>query len=142
MHSLWVNKTDLTSAQWHQSDTPELQEGQILLEVEKYALTANNITYAVIGNEFGYWNFFPTGDAAWGIVPVWGYARVVASQHADIAVGERIYGYLPMASHLLVMPGHVSEAGFIDSAARLWCWSPTANPPCALLMRYSICNCL
>ena len=117
MHSLWVNKTDLTSAQWQQSDTPELQEGQILLEVEKYALTSNNITYAVIGNEFGYWNFFPTGDAALGIVPVWGYARVVASQHADIAVGERIYGYLPMASHLLVMPGHVSEAGFIDSAA-------------------------
>ena len=117
MHSLWVNKTDLASAQWQQSDTPQLHEGQILLEIEKYALTANNITYAVVGDGFGYWNFFPTGDAAWGIVPVWGFARVVASQHADIAVGERIYGYLPMASHLLVTPGHVSAAGFVDSAA-------------------------
>jgi len=117
MHSLWVNKTDLANAEWQHSDTPELHDGQILLAVEKYALTANNITYAVIGDGFGYWNFFPTGDATRGIVPVWGFARVVASQHADIAVGERIYGYLPMASHLLVTPGHVSAAGFIDSAA-------------------------
>jgi hypothetical protein len=71
----------------------------------------------VVGDGFGYWNFFPTGEAEWGIVPVWGFARVVASQHADIQVGERVYGYLPMASHLVVTPGHVSAAGFIDSAA-------------------------
>ena len=116
MHSLWVNKSDLTSAEWQHSDTPELHEGQVLLAIEKYALTANNITYAVVGDAFGYWNFFPTGDAAWGIVPVWGFARVAASRHPDIAVGERVYGYLPMASHLLVTPGHVSESGFVDSA--------------------------
>jgi voltage-gated potassium channel Kch len=116
MHSLWVNKTDLANAKWQHSDTPQLHDGQILLAVEKYALTANNITYAVVGDSFGYWNFFPTGDAAWGIVPVWGFARVEASQHPDIAVGERVYGYLPMASHLLVTPGHVSAAGFVDSA--------------------------
>ena len=116
MHSLWVNKTDLANAKWQQSDTPQPGDGQILLEIEKYALTANNITYAVIGDGFGYWNFFPTAEAGWGIVPVWGFARVVASQHADIKVGERVYGYLPMASHLLVTPGHVSAAGFVDSA--------------------------
>lgn len=117
MHSLWVNKSDLASAKWQHSDTPELHEGQVLLAIEKYALTANNITYAVVGDGFGYWNFFPTGEAAWGIVPVWGFARVAASRHPDIAVGERVYGYLPMASHLLVTPGSVSAAGFVDSAA-------------------------
>jgi hypothetical protein len=117
MNSLWVNKTNLATAEWHQTDTPELLEGQVLLAVEKYALTANNITYAVVGDGFGYWNFFPTGEAGWGIVPVWGFARVEASLHPDIKVGERVYGYLPMASHLLVTPGHVSEAGFVDSAA-------------------------
>ena len=117
MNSRWVNKTDLATTEWHQTVAPELLEGQILLEVEKYALTANNITYAVVGDGFGYWNFFPSGEAGWGIVPVWGFASVVASQHADIKVGERVYGYLPMASHLVVTTGHVSEAGFIDIAA-------------------------
>ncbi len=117
MQSLWVKKNDLAQTRWHDSDTPALAEGQILLAVEKYALTANNITYAVVGDGFGYWNFFPTGDGEWGIVPVWGFAKVVASEHADIAVGERVYGYLPMASHLLVTPSNVQDGGFVDGAA-------------------------
>lgn len=114
--SLWVKKADLPQSEWHAGLSPELGEGQVLLEVEKYALTANNITYAAVGDGFGYWNFFPTGDADWGIVPVWGFAKVVASQNADIAIGERVYGYLPMASHLVVSPGNVTEAGFVDHA--------------------------
>jgi hypothetical protein len=117
MHSLRVKKDDLAQVRWHDSDVPVLAEGQILLAVEKYALTANNITYAVVGDGFGYWNFFPTGDGEWGIVPVWGFARVVASQHEGIAVGERVYGYLPMASHLLVTPAKVQGGGFVDGAA-------------------------
>ncbi|WP_373490227.1 DUF2855 family protein [Parasphingorhabdus sp.] len=117
MQSLWVRKDDLAQTRWQESEAPALAEGQILLAVEKYALTANNITYAVVGDGFGYWNFFPTGDDQWGIVPVWGFAKVVASQHADIAVGERVYGYLPMASHLRVTPAHVQDGGFVDGAA-------------------------
>lgn len=117
MQSLWVKKDELAKTRWHDSDVPELAEGQVLLAVEKYALTANNITYAVVGDGFGYWNFFPTGDDQWGIVPVWGFARVVASEHDDIAVGERVYGYLPMASHLLVTPANVQDGGFVDGAA-------------------------
>ncbi len=116
MHSLWVKKDDLEQSEWRESETPSLSDGQILLAVEKYALTANNITYAVVGDGFGYWNFFPTGDAEWGIVPVWGFAKVVASENADIAVGERVYGYLPMASHLLVTPTNVQDGGFVDGA--------------------------
>tara|TARA_R110000824_G_scaffold338547_4_gene525100 strand:+ start:2927 stop:4063 length:1137 start_codon:yes stop_codon:yes gene_type:complete len=117
MQSLWVKKNDLAQSNWHEGDLPTLADGQILLAVEKYALTANNITYAVVGDGFGYWNFFPTGDDEWGIVPVWGFASVVASENADIAVGERVYGYLPMASHLLVTPTNVQDGGFIDGAA-------------------------
>ena len=117
MQSLWVKKDELAQTRWQDSDVPELAEGQVLLAVEKYALTANNITYAVVGDGFGYWNFFPTGDDQWGIVPVWGFARVVGSEHEDIAVGERVYGYLPMASHLLVTPAHVQDGGFVDGVA-------------------------
>ena len=117
IESLWVKKDDLAQSEWHESEMPTLADGQILLAVEKYALTANNITYAVVGDGFGYWNFFPTGDAEWGIVPVWGFASVVATKNADIAVGERVYGYLPMASHLLVTPTNVQDGGFVDGAA-------------------------
>ncbi len=116
INSLWVKKADLPQAEWHETPAPDLADGQILLEIEKYALTANNITYAAVGDGFGYWNFFPTGDADWGIVPVWGFAKVVASSNADIPVGERVYGYLPMASHLVVSPGNVTDAGFVDHA--------------------------
>lgn len=114
--SLWVQKSELPKSEWHHSAVPELADGELLLEIEKYALTANNITYAAVGDGFGYWNFFPTGEDGAGIVPVWGFAKVAASKHADIAVGERIYGYLPMASHLVVAPGNVTAAGFVDTA--------------------------
>lgn len=115
--SLWVQKSDLPKSEWHHSVVPDLADGELLLEIEKYALTANNITYAAVGDGFGYWNFFPTGDEEAGIVPVWGFAKVVASQNSEIAIGERIYGYLPMASHLVVTPGNVTAAGFVDTAA-------------------------
>ena len=117
MQSLWVKKNELAKSEWHESELPALADGQVLLAVEKYALTANNITYAVVGDGFGYWNFFPTGDDQWGIVPVWGFASVLASENPDIEVGERVYGYLPMASHLLVTPTNVQEGGFVDGAA-------------------------
>ncbi|GAA0308043.1 DUF2855 family protein [Sphingomonas oligophenolica] len=91
-------------------------EGEVLLEIEGFAVTANNVTYAVVGDQLGYWNFFPAPES-WGIVPVWGHARVIASHHPDIAVGERVYGYLPMASHLTVQPGRITADGFSDMAA-------------------------
>jgi len=92
---------------------PEPGEGEVLLEIEAFALTANNVTYAVVGETVRYWNFFPAAEG-WGIVPVWGHARVVASRHPEIAVGERVYGYLPMATHLIVRPGKTSPGLFRD----------------------------
>ena len=38
----------------------DLQPGQIRLTVERFALTTNNITYAVAGDMLDYWGFFPT----------------------------------------------------------------------------------
>ena len=64
-----------------------------------------------------YWNFFPAGADGKGIIPVWGHATVAASRHADIQEGERVYGYLPMGSHVVVQPGKVSGGGFTDMAA-------------------------
>jgi len=92
----------------------ELQPGQVQLSVEKFALTANNITYAVFGDRMGYWNFFPAKDG-WGRVPVWGFGKVLHSRSDGIAPGERFYGYYPASSHLTVQ-ADTSGAGFNDVA--------------------------
>lgn len=93
-----------------------LATGQVLLEVDAFGLTANNITYAVFGDAMKYWNFFPAPDG-WGRVPVWGFATVARSSHPEVAVGERVYGYLPMSTHLVADAGRVTAGGFSDTAA-------------------------
>jgi hypothetical protein len=103
-----------------------LGEGMVRLAIESFSLTANNVTYAVVGDGFRYWDFFPAPEG-FGIVPVWGHARVIDSHHPDIAVGERVYGYLPMASHLDVLPGRISASGFADIAAHRQPMSPIYN---------------
>jgi len=93
----------------------ELSAGQVLLKVDTFAFTANNITYAAMGDAMRYWEFFPAADGK-GIVPVWGFADVQASKCEGIEVGERIYGYYPMSTHLVVTPKQVNGASFIDGA--------------------------
>ncbi|UIP05564.1 DUF2855 family protein [Erythrobacter sp. SDW2] len=121
-----VKKDELTTTQIvHASDAP-LADSAVRLAIESFSVTANNVTYAVIGDMFGYWNFFPAPDGM-GIVPMWGHARVVESNCPDIAVGERVYGYLPMADTLDVIPGNISKSGFIDTAAHRQPMSPIYN---------------
>ncbi|HEX4848851.1 MAG TPA: DUF2855 family protein [Novosphingobium sp.] len=108
------------------SASAPLGEGAVRLRIESFSVTANNVTYAVVGDAFGYWNFFP-GEGEWGVVPMWGHAVVEASNHPDIAVGERVYGYLPMGTHLDVEPVGVSAGGFTDGAAHRQPMSPIYN---------------
>ncbi len=94
---------------------PQIGVGEVLLLVEQFAVTANNVTYAAMGDAMHYWDFFPAPDG-FGIVPVWGHARIAASNVEGFAVGERVYGYLPMATHLVVKPGAVKAGSFSDTA--------------------------
>ncbi|GIJ79129.1 Protein of unknown function [Micromonospora phaseoli] len=101
-------------------DTPELSEGEALLRVDRVGLTANNVTYAVLGEAMRYWEFFPPGvrglEAQWGLPPLWGFAEVVASTVAQVEAGQRVYGYLPSAGHLVVRPERIDAAGFRDAS--------------------------
>lgn len=94
----------------------DLQNGEVLLDIDHFAFTANNITYATLGDRFGYWDFFPA-EASWGQVPVWGFADVSASRHPAIKEGARVYGYLPMAEQLRVQPGDITASSFTDIAS-------------------------
>lgn len=85
-----------------ESTNRELQPGQIRLTVERFALTTNNITYAVAGDMLDYWGFFPTGDEPWGRIPAMGLATVAESAHPDIAVGGRYFGFYPMTTDVVI----------------------------------------
>jgi hypothetical protein len=93
----------------------QLGEGEALLRVDRFGLSANNVTYVVFGEAMRYWNFFPAPEG-WGFIPVWGFADVAASRHDDIPEGERIFGYLPSSTHLVVQPGRVTSSTFVDAA--------------------------
>lgn len=91
--------------------------GEIIVRIDRVAITTNNITYAAFGDAMRYWDFFPTDVAGWGHMPVWGFADVVASDVDGVAVGERFYGYWPVASHLRMQPVRITDRGFYDGAA-------------------------
>ncbi len=112
-----VRRDDPKQSRW--GTTPrqtQPAEGEVLLAIDLFSFTANNVTYAMFGEKMKYWEFFPTDDAAYGTIPVWGFADVVASKAEGIAVGERFYGYYPMSTHLLVKPSRVSPNSFIDAS--------------------------
>ncbi|MDJ0977941.1 MAG: DUF2855 family protein [Erythrobacter sp.] len=125
-----VRKDELTNAVLVEAEGAPLAEGAVRLKVESFSVTANNITYAVVGDGFKYWDFFPpkaADPAGLGVVPMWGHAQVIESNCPGIAVGERVYGYLPMATHLDVVPGKVHEGGFTDMTDYRQPMSPVYN---------------
>lgn len=112
---LWVTRNDIRNTKVVTKPAPALGEDEVLVEIDKFGLTANNVSYAVAGDQIGYWGFFPVDDE-WGIVPVWGYSTVTASNNEGVAVGERLYGYYPFASHAVLKPGRIKPSGFVDVA--------------------------
>lgn len=111
-----VLKTDLHQTRFTSTANAPLRGGEVRLSIQRFAFTANNITYAAFGDAMNYWKFFPTLDAAWGSIPVWGFADVCESCCDGVAIGERLYGYYPMASHVTLQPTRVNDHGFYDAA--------------------------
>ena len=121
-----VRRDDLRQHQSVTSTVPEPAAGEVVLHLDHAALTSNNITYGAFGDAMGYWNFFPA-DNGWGRVPVWGFADVAASRVDGISDGERVYGYFPMATHLVVSAGSVTPSSFIDESAHRAMLPPVYN---------------
>ena len=96
-----VRRDALTEVRQAPTHDAPLGPGGARLRVDRFGLTTNNVTYAVFGDTMRYWDFFPVGTG-WGCIPVWGFAEVVDSTADACVVGERVYGYLPMASDLVV----------------------------------------
>lgn len=97
-----------------------LAPGQIRLAIDSFSFTANNITYAAAGDMLGYWQFYPPmgeDSAGWGVIPVWGYANVTDSRCDQITVGERLFGYFPPATHVVMQPTQITEHRLMEGSA-------------------------
>jgi hypothetical protein len=115
-----VTRDDLGQTTLDDGAAPVAADGEAVLRVDRVGVTANNVTYAVLGDAMRYWEFFPPASRGlgpqWGLPPLWGFAEVVASTVAGVEVGQRVYGYLPPAGHLLVRPDRVDASGFRDAS--------------------------
>ena len=92
-----------------------LAVGEVRLRVCLFAVTANNVTCALYGDKLSFWHMFPVSGPTWGCIPGWGFGEVVESRCDRITVGERLFGFLPMGSYLVLRPGTISAQGFFDA---------------------------
>lgn len=127
MKQFEVRMDDLSLARLVERDPPALAKGAIRLAVERFAFTANNMTYAVAGDLLGYWRFFSASEQGWGQIPVWGTARVIESRATGITVGDRLYGYFPPAEQVDLLPGKVDERRLVDTAPHRQALPPLYN---------------
>ena len=111
-----VNRQD-----WHQHrfvDAPrpgELEPGQVLFRVDRFAFTANNISYALSGDVLGYWRFFPS-EEGFGRIPTMGFGDVIQSTQLEVAEGTRCFGFFPMSRYLVIQPSSASTSRIVDGA--------------------------
>ena len=117
--TLLVNREDFADVTLVTQDEGALNEGYVRVEIGPFALTANNITYMVTGNQIGYWKFFEPSDygikqEGVGRMPVWGYGLVAESKCEGIAVGAKIYGFFPIAKFIDLKPVKLNPMGFQD----------------------------
>ncbi|EFQ30521.1 hypothetical protein CGRA01v4_13433 [Colletotrichum graminicola] len=87
---------------------PRLAASSIRIRTSLIGITSNNFTYATLGDMLQWWNTWPVpidGPAPynnrdeWGIVPAWGFARVLESTVDAIQTGGLLYGFWPTSSH-------------------------------------------
>lgn len=88
----------------------ELAPSSVRVRAELVSLSSNNLSYARGGTLLHWWDAYPVPEHApppfnraseWGIVPAWGFARVIGSTVSSIAEGSRLWGLWPTSSHLV-----------------------------------------
>jgi len=127
-----VRRDSLSETVLREAIDAPLTGGQVRLAIDRFSFTSNNVSYATAGDTLNYWAFFPAPEG-WGRIPVWGFATVAESAHPELAAGERIWGYYPMSTHVVLEPAGVSGRGFFDGAAHRKALFPVYN-------QYSRCS--
>jgi uncharacterized protein DUF2855 len=138
MQTLEVARTDLNVTRMTAGEPGAPRPGQALFAVERFGFSANNVTYALLGEHLRYWDLFPA-EPGWGQIPVWGYLRVLASAVPGLEPGRRAFGLCPMATHVLLRPERAGRATFtegsphragLSSVYNVYAWAPGGPPAC------------
>jgi hypothetical protein len=120
MAQFQIRKDDFSALRVIDDTAPSaIAADEIRVKINRFAFTANNITYAAAGDMVGYWQFFPAlgeDTEGWGVIPVWGFAEIVQSNVDGLPVGEKIFGYFPPADTLTMKPAKIGDANFFDGA--------------------------
>ena len=117
MKQLQTLKSDLLKTRIIESPNDSINDDEIIVAIENFAFTTNNVTYGVAGDTIGYWQFFKTTkdlNKEWGCIPVWGFAKVIQSSNSNIIEGERLFGYFPPSDTLIIHPIKITDQGFSD----------------------------
>lgn len=115
--ALQVSRDDLRRVRVLETSPAQPGPGEVLFAVERFGFSANNVTYAQLGDTQRYWDIFPA-ETGWGQIPAWGYLRAVASRSGEMEAGRRAFGLCPMATHVLLRPDRGDAAGFRDASIR------------------------
>ncbi|GKT94320.1 hypothetical protein CT0861_06545 [Colletotrichum tofieldiae] len=105
-----ISKRDLSNHETLAVDLPmpKLAASSVRIRTSIIGITSNNFVYAKLGDMLQWWNTWPVPLNApapysnrdeWGIVPAWGFARVLESTIDAIPPGGLLYGYWPTSSH-------------------------------------------
>ena len=110
-------KSNLSKSRITNEHLEAINEGEILVNIESFAFTSNNVSYGVAGDTIGYWKFFPAAEdenKEWGFIPMWGFAEIIESNNAKLEIGERLFGYFPASDSLVLNPIKISDQSFSD----------------------------
>lgn len=114
-YDIVVDRNHLSDVRLSPGSPVAVGADQVHVRIESYALTANNITYGVVGEAMSYWSFYPAASGM-GRIPVWGFGTVAKSGRADVTAGERLYGFWPMSSDALLTIGRATSAALTEAS--------------------------
>ena len=96
----------------------ELTEGGVHVQIVKFSLTSNTVTYALLGRAvLKTFEHFPNKYSGRGSSPAWGVGVVTQSKCIGVSVGTRLQGYFPMAPWCTLYPSEVDDMGRFEDTA-------------------------
>ena len=59
MQELLIDRDNYRNTKIIETKSRPLVDGEVRVAIDKYGLTANNVSYAVSGDMIGYWKYYP-----------------------------------------------------------------------------------
>ncbi|KAL4254586.1 Protein of unknown function DUF2855 [Abortiporus biennis] len=94
----------------HSTFSTTLPDNHVLIQLDRFGFSANNITYQLLGEapHYRYFDFHPAPESGavnpktYGLIPVWGFGTVLATSHPKVRKGDRVYGFFAPTKYLLL----------------------------------------